>query len=60
MPCLSHHPWLDHSNYAWRRAQVMKFHNDIDKSDACNIFFYRRKILWQWFASGLSCALWLL
>jgi hypothetical protein len=25
MPCLSHPPWLDHSNYTWRRAQVMKF-----------------------------------
>jgi hypothetical protein len=24
MPCPSHPPWLDHSNYAWRRAQVMK------------------------------------
>jgi hypothetical protein len=24
MPCPSHPPWLDHSNYAWRRVQVMK------------------------------------
>jgi hypothetical protein len=23
MPCSSHPPWLDHSNYAWRRVQVM-------------------------------------
>jgi hypothetical protein len=25
MPCPSHHPWLDHSNYTWRRVQVMKY-----------------------------------
>jgi hypothetical protein len=25
MPCPSHPPWLDHSNYTWRRVQVMKF-----------------------------------
>jgi hypothetical protein len=24
MPCLSDHPWLDHSNYTWQRVQVMK------------------------------------
>jgi hypothetical protein len=24
MPCESHHPWLYHSNYIWRRVQVMK------------------------------------
>jgi hypothetical protein len=24
MPCPSHHPWLAHSNYTWRRAQVIK------------------------------------
>jgi hypothetical protein len=24
MPCPSHCPWLDHSNYIWRRVQVMK------------------------------------
>jgi hypothetical protein len=24
MPCRSHPPWLDHSNYTWRRAQAMK------------------------------------
>jgi hypothetical protein len=24
MPCPSHPPWLDHSNYTWRRVQVMK------------------------------------
>jgi hypothetical protein len=24
MPCPSHPPWLDHSNYIWRRVQVMK------------------------------------
>jgi hypothetical protein len=24
MPCLSHPPWFDHSNYTWRRIQVMK------------------------------------
>jgi hypothetical protein len=24
MPCPSHTPWLDHSNYTWRRVQVMK------------------------------------
>jgi hypothetical protein len=23
MPCPSHHPWL-HSNYTWRRVQVME------------------------------------
>jgi hypothetical protein len=23
MPCPSHPPWLDHSNYTWRRVQVM-------------------------------------
>jgi hypothetical protein len=22
MPCPSHPPWHDHSNYAWRRVQV--------------------------------------
>jgi hypothetical protein len=26
MLCPSHPPWLDHSNYTWRRVQVMKFH----------------------------------
>jgi hypothetical protein len=25
MPCIPHPPWLDHSNYTWRRVQVMKF-----------------------------------
>jgi hypothetical protein len=25
MPCPSHPPWLDHSNYTWWRVQVMKF-----------------------------------
>jgi hypothetical protein len=24
MPCPSHLPWLDHSNYTWRRIQIMK------------------------------------
>jgi hypothetical protein len=24
MPCSSHPPWLDHSNYTWSRVQVMK------------------------------------
>jgi hypothetical protein len=24
MPCLYHPSWLDHSNYTWRRVQVMK------------------------------------
>jgi hypothetical protein len=24
MPCPSHPPWLDHSNYTWRGVQVMK------------------------------------
>jgi hypothetical protein len=24
MPCPSHPPWHDHSNYTWRRVQVMK------------------------------------
>jgi hypothetical protein len=24
MPCPSHHLWLDHSNYIWRRVQVMR------------------------------------
>jgi hypothetical protein len=24
MPCPAHPPWLDHSNYIWRRVQVMK------------------------------------
>jgi hypothetical protein len=24
MPCPSHPPWLNHSNYVWRGAQVMK------------------------------------
>jgi hypothetical protein len=26
IPCPSHPPWLDHSNYAWRKEQVRKFH----------------------------------
>jgi uncharacterized protein YybS (DUF2232 family) len=26
MPCSSRPPWLDHSNFTWRRAQVMKWH----------------------------------
>jgi hypothetical protein len=25
MPCPSHPLWFDHSNYTWRRVQVMKF-----------------------------------
>jgi hypothetical protein len=24
IPCPSHPPWLDHSNYVWRGVQVMK------------------------------------
>jgi hypothetical protein len=24
MLCPSHRPWRDHSNYTWRRVQVMK------------------------------------
>jgi hypothetical protein len=24
IPCQSHPPWLDHSNYTWRRVQFMK------------------------------------
>jgi hypothetical protein len=24
IPCPSHPPWLDHSNYTWRRVKVMK------------------------------------
>jgi hypothetical protein len=24
MPCPSHPPWIDHSNYTWRREQVKK------------------------------------
>jgi hypothetical protein len=27
LPCPSHPPWLDHSNYTWRRGQVMKLPN---------------------------------
>jgi hypothetical protein len=23
MPCPSHPPWLDHSNYAWRRFSLL-------------------------------------
>jgi hypothetical protein len=29
MPCSSHPPWLDHSNYTWRRVQVLKIINII-------------------------------
>jgi hypothetical protein len=29
MLCPSHPPWLDHSNYAWRRVQVMN--NNLEK-----------------------------
>jgi hypothetical protein len=27
MPCPYHPPWLDHSNYIWRRVQVRKLQN---------------------------------
>jgi hypothetical protein len=27
MPCPSHPPWLDHSNYTWGRIQVIKLLN---------------------------------
>jgi hypothetical protein len=27
MPCPSHPPWLYHSNYTWRKVQVMKLRN---------------------------------
>jgi hypothetical protein len=37
MPRPSHPPWLDHSNYTWRRIQVMKqwfkLHNIIMKQE---------------------------
>jgi hypothetical protein len=29
MPCPSHPPWLDHSNYTWRRVHVLKFHINV-------------------------------
>jgi hypothetical protein len=29
MPCPSHPPWLDHSNYTWRRVQPMKLNTYI-------------------------------
>jgi hypothetical protein len=29
MPCSSHSPWAGHSNYTWRRVQVMKLLFDI-------------------------------
>jgi hypothetical protein len=29
MPCPSHPPWLDHSNYTWRSVQVMNIHRFI-------------------------------
>jgi hypothetical protein len=38
MPCPSHHPWLDHSNYTWRRVQVMKL---------LIMQFCRRKLSWS-------------
>jgi hypothetical protein len=29
MPCNSHPPWFHHSNYTWKRVQVMKLqHSD--------------------------------
>jgi hypothetical protein len=30
MLCPSHPPWLDHSNYAWRRVQAMKLWTNTD------------------------------
>jgi hypothetical protein len=30
MPCPSHPPWLDHSNYSWRRVQVKN--NELEKN----------------------------
>jgi hypothetical protein len=26
MPCPPHLPWLDHSNYTWRRVQAYAFY----------------------------------
>jgi hypothetical protein len=40
MPCPSHPPWLDHSNYTWRRVQVMTpiwRHSEIKDSKHCTI-----------------------
>jgi hypothetical protein len=32
MPCQFHPPWLDHSNYTWRRVQFVKnWFNDVYK-----------------------------
>jgi hypothetical protein len=37
MPCPSHPPWLDHSNYTWTRVQVMKLNHldDTGKNTWC-------------------------
>jgi hypothetical protein len=39
MPCPSHPRWFDHSNYTWRRVQVMKpfFRNEL--------IFYGKELL---------------
>jgi hypothetical protein len=42
MPCPSHPPWLDHSNYAWRRVQVIRGFVNVFVT---SLFFYGEEFL---------------
>jgi hypothetical protein len=43
MTCPSHPPWLDHSNYIWRRVQVMKLLTMQFSLTSCHFIFLRSK-----------------
>jgi hypothetical protein len=44
MPCPSHPPWLDDSNYTWRRVQFMKLLIMQFSSTSCHFIFLLLKL----------------
>jgi hypothetical protein len=49
MPCPSHTPWLEHTNYTWRRVQVM---TQIKNSNLQITMWIVRCPPWHWIACG--------
>jgi hypothetical protein len=49
IPCPSYHPWLDHSNYTWKRLNVMKLLITQLSPTSCLFISLRSKYSFQHF-----------
>jgi hypothetical protein len=57
MPCPSHPPRLDHSNYTWRRVQVMNSSCSFLQPPVTSSLFDPNILLSTLFSNILSCVI---